>query len=127
MVYFTGGTVIKIVIDSELFFSIIRKFFYIRLLMTVGGGEAARTNLGDVSTKNPFFSITSPSIGGAKVLSMTNLAKFQPRTQISPVRVYLWSMRDFFRWGLSLTGPPTGPRRELQLIFNSYTPWQDHL
>ena len=80
MVYFTGwtggtgGTVIKIVIDSELFFSIIWKFFYIRVLMTVGGGEAARTNLGDVSTKNPFFSITSPSIGGAKVLSMTNLA-----------------------------------------------------
>ena len=42
--------------------------------MTVGGGEAARTHLGDVSTKNPFFSITSPSMGGAKVLSMTNLA-----------------------------------------------------
>ena len=42
--------------------------------MTVGGGEAARTNLGDVSTKNPFFSIASPSMGGAKVLSMTNLA-----------------------------------------------------
>ena len=42
--------------------------------MTVGGGEAARTNLGDVSTWNPLFSVTSPSMGGAKVLSMTNLA-----------------------------------------------------
>ena len=34
---------------------------------------AARTNLGDVSTKNPFFSFMGPSIGVAKVLSMTNL------------------------------------------------------
>ena len=44
------------------------------MLITVDGGEAARTNLGDVSTKNPFFSLTGPSMGGAKVLSTTNLA-----------------------------------------------------
>ena len=29
-------------------------------------------------------------------------------------RVHLWSMREFFRWGL--IGPPVGPRSELQLF-----------
>ena len=44
------------------------------MLMTVGGCEAARTNHCNVSTKNPFFSLTNPTMGGAKVLSTTNLA-----------------------------------------------------
>ena len=34
--------------------------------MKVCGGETARTNLVEVPTKNPFFSITSLSMGGAK-------------------------------------------------------------
>ena len=55
------------------FFSIIRKFFYESVLMKVGEGEAARTNLGEISTTNPFFPLTGPSIGGAKVLSTTSL------------------------------------------------------
>ena len=41
--------------------------------MKVGEGEAARTNLGEISTTNPFFPLTGPSMGGAKVLSTTNL------------------------------------------------------
>ena len=41
--------------------------------MKVGEGEAARTNLADISTANPFFPLTGPSMGGAKVLSTTSL------------------------------------------------------
>ena len=41
--------------------------------MKVGEGEAARTNLGEISTTNPFFPLTGPSMEGAKVLSTTNL------------------------------------------------------
>ena len=63
------------------FFYIRKKFNYKIVLMTVGRGEAARTILGDVSTWNPFFSITSPSMGGAKVLSMTNLANVSTKNQ----------------------------------------------
>ena len=73
MTGWTGGTVIKSVIYIELFFPIIGKFIYKRVLMTVRGGEAARTNLGEISTTNPFFPLTGPSIGGAKVLSTTSL------------------------------------------------------
>ena len=54
-------------------FSIIRKFFYKSVVMKVGEGEAARTNLGEISTTNPFFFLTGPSMEGAKVLSKTNL------------------------------------------------------
>ena len=50
--------------------------------MTVGGGEAARTNLGDISTTNPFLSLTGPSMGGAKVISMTNLANVSTKNLV---------------------------------------------
>ena len=71
-----GWTVINSVLEFfsfRDFFSIIKKFFYESVLMKVGEGEAARTNLGEISTTNPFFPLTGPSIGGAKVLSTTSL------------------------------------------------------
>ena len=58
--------------------------------MKVGEGEAARTNLGEISTTNPFFPLTGPSIGGAKVLSTTSLVTSEPRVHISPLWVHLW-------------------------------------
>ena len=87
---------------------LIRKFFYKSVLMTVGGGEAARTNLGDVSTKNPFFSFTGPSMGGAKVLSMTNLANVSTKnpyfsfTGPSMVSTQVLSIGFIFRIGLAM-------------------------
>ena len=38
--------------------------------MIVNGGESGRTNPDDVSTKNPYFFVTGPAMGSAKVLSM---------------------------------------------------------
>ena len=63
----------RIFFHFVIFFSIIKKFFYESVLMKVGEGEAARTNLGEISTTNPFFPLTGPSIGGPKVLSTTSL------------------------------------------------------
>ena len=95
--------------------------------MTVGGGEAARTNLGDVSTNNPFFSITSPSMGGAKVLSMTNLANVSAKnpdiSSMGPsmVNAQVLSM-GFISYRSSY-----GSAKRITAIFNSYTPWRDRL
>ena len=41
--------------------------------MKVGEGEATRTILCEISTTNPVFPLTGLSMGGAKVLSTTNL------------------------------------------------------
>ena len=37
--------------------------------MRLTGDKAARTNPGDASTKNPYFFVTGPAMGSAKVLS----------------------------------------------------------
>ena len=93
--------------------------------MTVGGGEAARTNLGDVSTKNPFFSLTGPSMGGAKVLSMTNLANVSTKnpyfsfTGPSMVNARVLSMGSY--------RSTYGSAKRITAIFSPYTPWRDHL
>ena len=84
--------------------------------MTVGEGEAPRANLGDISTKNPFFSITSPYMVGAKVLSMANLANVSTKNPYSSFTGPCMVNARIFRWGLSLLDPPMGPRRELQLF-----------
>ena len=65
----------------------------------VGAKVLSMANLANVSTKNPYSSFTGPCMVNARI----------------------------FRWGLSLLDPPMVPRRELQLFFNSYTPWLDHL
>ena len=75
-----------------------------------------RERLGDVSTWNPFFSITSPSMGGAKVLSMTNLANVSTKNPYFSFTGPSMVNARVFRWGLSLVGPPMGLRRELQLF-----------
>ena len=77
--------------------------------------------LGDVSTKNPFFSITSPSIGGAKVLSMTMLANVSTKnpyisfTGPSMVNFRVLSM------GFISYRSTYGSAMRITAIFNSYT------
>ena len=47
-----------------------KNYFVTQLRMRVNGGEASRTNPGDVSTKNPKFFVAGPAMENAKVLSM---------------------------------------------------------
>ena len=54
MVYLKGGTGGTLIVN---FFSIIRKFFYKSVLMTVGGGEAARMNLFQINLKGLLYKI----------------------------------------------------------------------
>ena len=95
--------------------------------MKVGEGEAARTNLGEISTTNPFFPLTGPSIGGAKVLSTTNLANESTKNPY------------FSFMGPSMVGAQVlsmcfiscrssyGSSKRITAIFNSCTPRRDHL
>ena len=113
-------------IDSELFFSIIRIFFHKRVLMTVGWVKLRER------------------------ISVT----FQPRTHFSPLRVHIWQVRKYFLWRISQMFQPRthipplrvhvqkcanlsmgfissrstyGSAKRITAIFNSYTPWLDHL
>ena len=110
-----------------IFFSIIKKFFYESVLMKVGEGEAARTNLGEISTTNPFFFLTGPSMEGAKVLSKTNLVNESTKNLYfslmgpSKVRAQVLSMSFIF------CRSSYGSSKRITTIFNSCTPRRDHL
>ena len=110
-----------------IFFSIIKKFFYESVLMKVGEGEAARTNLGEISTNNPFFPLKGPSMGGAKVLSTTNLAKESTKNPyFSFTGPSMVSAQVLTMCYISI-GSCYGSSKRITAIFNSCTPRRDHL
>ena len=95
--------------------------------MKVGEGEAARTILCEISTTNPVFPLTGLSMGGAKVLSTTNLDNESTKNP------------DFSFMGQSMVGAQVlsmcfiscrssyGSSKRVTAIFNSCTPRRDHL
>ena len=83
-----------------------------------------------MAEQQPIFSLKGPVMESAKALTMVSkvtiiivLPSYIIKGILDFQRVHLWSMREFFRWGL--IGPPMGLRREL--VFNPCTPWRDHL
>ena len=74
-----------------------------------------------MAEQQPIFSLKAPVMESAKALTMVSkvtiiiiLPSYIIKGILDFQRVHLWSMREFFRWGL--IGPPMGQRRDLQLF-----------
>ena len=108
------------------FFSIIRKFFYKSVVMKDGEGEAARTNLCEISTTNPFFPLTGPSMGGAKVLSTTNLANESTKNPCFSFTGPSMVSAQVLLMCLIYCRSSYGSSKKITAIFNSYNSRRDH-